>query len=109
MIQETEVTTEIIETEKNEDGTFVMIEETLDVDALIAELEGSVVKKDESVEAFLDRTDDDREEWSRIAEDLYPEDHPSGPTRPTVHRSTDRIQAYLAKERADNYEPDDAE
>src|SRR5437867_4308994 len=101
---------EVIEMEKTEDGSYQMLEvdpalvTEADIDALIKELEGSVITKEESVEHFLDRMDDEREEWSRIVDDLYPEDYASGPTKPRVHKDTDRIQSYLAKERQENAE-----
>lgn len=51
------------------------------------------------VERFLDDLDMERLEWDRILEDIYPEQIPSKPEASPVHKDTDPIQAWMAKER----------
>jgi hypothetical protein len=98
----------VIETEKNADGTYVMVEDKLteeEIDALLAEIEVAAEESEkptetQTVDSYLDELDAERAEWNRVGEDLYPEEHPSGPKPRRIHRDTDPIQRYMARERA---------
>jgi hypothetical protein len=54
-----------------------------------------------SVDQFLDRMDLDRMEADRLLDDLYPgvSDEGEGGEQTHVHRDTDPVQAWLARER----------